>query len=163
MKQHMAGGTGKSHVNSLPRWKAVMQRVHTWTQMAQLTFLKWSSSILHIKWDQKWRHAHTLWHPQCLKWSSNGSLLLCKVLCEELPKEQSYVKYHFIIPTVEAITEMAVEECSWSSFLWPAARHQESSSASLENYRDLCITVISCLYLQTVLHDIWTSELIEIL
>lgn len=158
-----AGGTGKSHVNSHPRWKAVMQRVHTWTQMAQLTFLKWNSSILHIKWDQKWWHVPTLWHPQCLKWSSNGSLLHCKVLCEELPKEQSYVKYHFIILTVEAITEMSVKECSWSSFLWPVARHQESSSALLENCRDLCITVISCLYLQTVLDDICRAALIEIL
>lgn len=163
MKHHKAGGTGKSHVNSLPRWKAVMKRVHTWTQMAQLTFLKWNSSILHIQWDQKWWHVPTLWHPQCLKWSSDGSLLLCKVLCEELPKEQSYVKYHFIIPTVEAITEMAGEECSWSSFLWLAARHQESSSASLENCRDLCSTVISCRYLQTVLHDICRAALIEIL
>lgn len=163
MKWHKAGGTIKSHVNTLPRWKAVKQRVHTWTQMAQLTFLKWNSSILHIKYDQKWWHVHTLWHPQCLKWSLNGSLLLWKVLCEELPKEQSYVKYHFIAPTVEAITETAVEECSWSRFLWRAARHQESSSASLENCRDLCITVISCLYLQTVLHDIWRAALIEIL
>lgn len=162
MKQHKEGGTGKSHMNSLPRWKAVMQRVHTWTQMAQLTFLKWNSSILHVKWDEKWWHVPTLWHSQCLKWSSNGSLLLCKVLCEELPKEQ-FVKYHFIISTVEAITGMAVEECSWSSFPWPAARHQESSSASLENCRDLIITVISCLYLPTVLHDIWRSALIEIL
>lgn len=161
MKQHKAEGIGKSQVNSLPRWKAVMRRVHTWTQMAQLTFLKWNSSTPHIKWDQKWWHVPTLWHPQCLKWSSKGSLLFCKVVCEELPKEQCYVKYHFIIPTVEAITEMAVEECSWSSFLWPAARHWESSSASLEICRDLCITVISCLYLQTVLHDIWRSALIE--
>lgn len=41
-----------------------------------------------------------------LKW------IIAALQCEELPKEQSYVKYHFIIPTVEAITEMAVEECS---------------------------------------------------
>ena len=102
-KRHKWGGTGKGQVNSLPRRKAVMQRVHTWTQMAQLTFLKWNSSILHVKWGQNWWHVPTLWHAQRLKWSSNGSLQLRKVLCEELPKEQNYVKYHFIIPTVEAM------------------------------------------------------------
>lgn len=97
MKQHQAGGTDKSHVNSLPRWKAVMQRVRTWTQMAQLTFLKWNSLILHIKCiiSEGMACTHSLTHsvPEV----DLGSLLLCKVLCEELSKEQSYVKkslYH---------------------------------------------------------------------
>lgn len=52
-----------------------MQRAHTWTQTARLTFLKWNSSILHIKWGQNWWHVPTLWHAQCLdfKWITAAS------------------------------------------------------------------------------------------